>query len=84
MLDILRELENKGADRQSMENLLDSLCAQSSRAHICSRCGLEMIHLDGAFFLSDGERGWNISLPVCPHCEEDLEDLHRLSFRPTA
>ena len=25
MLDILRELENKGADRQSMENLLDRL-----------------------------------------------------------
>jgi len=63
MLDILRELENKGADRQSMENLLDRLCAQSSRAHICSRCGLEMIHLDGAFFLIEGERGWNITHP---------------------
>ena len=49
----------------SMENLLDNLCAQSSRAHICSRCGLEMTHLDSAFFLSEDERGWNISLPMC-------------------
>jgi hypothetical protein len=43
-----------------------------------------MIHLDGAFFLSEGERGWNISLPVCPHCDEGVEALDRLSFRPAA
>jgi hypothetical protein len=24
-----------------------------------------MIHLDSAFFLSEDERGWNISLPLC-------------------
>lgn len=75
MLEILRELENRGADRQLIENLLDSFCAQSTRAHICSRCGLEMIYLDSVFFLSEGERGWNIRLPVCPHCEEGLEEM---------
>jgi hypothetical protein len=54
-----------------IQRLLDTLCAQPSVIHLCQNCGSEMVDLDVMFFLDDGERSWNIPVPVCPKCDRE-------------
>jgi len=43
-----------------------------------------MLNIVTMLFFSEGDRGWNIPLPVCPHCEEALEYLSTLSLKAAA
>jgi hypothetical protein len=62
---------------KDLETLLDFLSAEPPTIGLCKNCGSKMLHVDAIFFLSDGDRGWNIPLPVCPRCEDGVEGLVR-------
>jgi hypothetical protein len=56
------------AIRGELETLFDTLSDQAQELRFCKNCGLQMIYIDAMFFLAEGERSWNVPLPMCPKC----------------
>lgn len=57
---------------EDLEKCLDFLCAMRP-FRLCPCCGSKITHVDTAFF--SGKRSWSIQVPVCPLCEQDIENL---------
>ena len=60
------------AEDGDLEKMLDFLCA-AQPIQLCPCCGSKMTHVDTVYFLH--ERRWRILVPVCPLCEQGIENL---------
>jgi len=60
---------------EELKALLDDLSAQSQKLRFCQDCGTKLCHIDAIFTLTGSDQGWNITLPVCPICEEKARSL---------
>lgn len=55
---------------EEIENLFDTLFAQSTVAQRCEHCGAEKFNLNAMISLANSGRRWKIQLPVCPKCDQ--------------
>lgn len=57
--------------KQQIENFLTSAATESSKRHLCSKCGAEMTYIDTTFSLMGTNSAWNIKVPFCSCAGQD-------------
>lgn len=68
--------EAQRADSQVTRDLIHLLDQLGTRAHAtrtCKHCGAVMTVFDAVFFLENGDRSWNVPMPICLNCEPTLD-----------
>jgi hypothetical protein len=78
-LDSEQQAQSSGMAARELISLIDELRSRAQTMRTCLHCGSKLVHVDTAFWLSGANRSWNIPLPVCPKCQDGLENVRSLS-----